>query len=135
MVSIMWTKRSPGVISATRTSQSVAFHQSCDTPASITATSPSRDARTPVARHGQLALDCCESLDKSGMVVLAHNARPDDSGQFGGRAARRLRPGKLKNFASLTSESVHSDLANHDRSEVRRPVRVGVSQALLLEGR
>ena len=42
-VSIMCEKRSPGVISTrTRVSRSLAFHQSCQAPGSITAVSPSR---------------------------------------------------------------------------------------------
>ncbi len=51
-----------------------------------------KDAGLPVALHGQLTLKHGKLLDKSGMAVFPNDTRPNERGQLGGRAARRVVP-------------------------------------------
>jgi hypothetical protein len=63
------------------------------------------------------------------MVVLADDARPDERGQLGGRAALRVHVGKLEDRCTLTGDGVLPDLTDLDRCEVWRDVRVGMRHA------
>src|SRR5262249_45934034 len=91
-----------------------------------------QDARLPVPFHRQLALEHGEALDHRRMSMLADNARPSERRQLGDRAALGVLPGKLENREALTIDGILPDLANLNRCEVRRAVRVGVRHGLLL---
>jgi signal peptidase I len=83
----------------------------------------------PVALHSQLPLECGESLDHRRMAVLANHARANEGRQLSGRAALGVRVRKLKDDRSLSSDRVLEDLADTDRSAVRRAIRIGVRHA------
>src|SRR5207247_1524079 len=93
---------------------------------------PAQAARLPVALHGQLALEHGEALDHRRMAVLADNARPNEGGHLVDRAALGVLPRKLENREALPVHRVLPNLADLDRCEVRRAVRVGVRQRFLL---
>src|SRR4029450_7463925 len=85
-----------------------------------------QDARLPVTLQGQFSLEHGEALDESRMVVLADDPRPNERRQLGGRAALTVHVGKLEDRCTLTRDGVLPDLADLDRCEVWRAVRVGV---------
>jgi hypothetical protein len=58
--------------------------------------------------------------------MLPGDARADERGQLGGRAALGIRVGKLEDRGALTGDGVLPDLADLDGGEVGRGVRVGV---------
>jgi hypothetical protein len=78
----------------------------------------------PVELQGQLALEHGEALDDGGVAVLADDARPNQGGQLAGHAAFGILVGKLQDRGALTGDGVLPDLADLDRREVWRTVRV-----------
>jgi hypothetical protein len=60
------------------------------------------------------------------VAVLAHNARASVRGQLGGRATLGILEGKLEDRGALTGDGVLPDLADLERCEVWRTVRVGM---------
>ena len=56
------------------------------------------------------------------MSVFPHDTRPDERGQLGGRAARRIVPGALQDRSALPGDGVLPDLAELYRSAIRRPL-------------
>jgi hypothetical protein len=88
-----------------------------------------QDAGLTGALKRQLAFKDGEAFDKGGMAVLPNNTRPDERRQFHGRAALGIVPGKLEDRRTLTSDGVLPDLADLDRREIWRAVRVRVRHA------
>jgi hypothetical protein len=68
-------------------------------------------------------------LDQSGMAVLSNDPRPNERGQLGGRAARRVVPGTLQDRGAFPGDGVLPDLPDSYRGAIRRAVRVGVRHA------
>src|SRR5215813_13942804 len=89
----------------------------------------SQNAGVPVSLHHQLTLERGESFDQSGMAVFPHDARPNQRGQLGSRAARRVVPRTLQDRGAFPGDGVYPDLADAYRCAVRRTVRVGVRHA------
>src|SRR5262249_25381868 len=88
-----------------------------------------QNARLLFALDVQLALEHGEALDKGGMPVFPHDTRPNESGQLGGRSARRIVPGTLQNRGAFPGHRVFPYLANFYRCAIRRAMRVGVRHA------
>ena len=63
------------------------------------------------------------------MAVLADNTRAGGRRQLGRRAALGVRVGKLEDRRALPSNRVLENLADPNRVEVRRTVRIGVRHA------
>jgi hypothetical protein len=63
--------------------------------------------------------------------VLANNARPDEGGELGDGAARRVHVGKLEDRGALAGYGVLPNLADPNGCEVCRTVRVGMRHSWL----
>jgi hypothetical protein len=90
-----------------------------------------KNADLPVALHGQVTLEHGELLEKSGMAMFPHDTRPNERGQLGGRAARRIVPGTLQNRGAFPGDGVLPDLADFYRCAIRRAVLFGVRHGTL----
>jgi hypothetical protein len=85
-----------------------------------------KDARLPVALDGQLTLKDVKALDHRRVAVLANDAGPNEGSEFGGYAALRVRPRKFEDHRALAGDRILQHLADLDRCQVRRTVRVGM---------
>jgi hypothetical protein len=85
-----------------------------------------KDARLPLALDGQLTLDDGEALDHRWVVVLAHYAGANEGDELGGHAALRVFPRKVQDGGALAGDWILLDLADMNRRQIRRTVRVGM---------
>ena len=84
------------------------------------------DSCLPGELHGQLTLEHGQTLNESGMAVLAHDPRPNQRCQLGSHAAVRIVVRKFEDRGPLARHRVLPDLTNMDRGAVWRAVRIGV---------
>ena len=99
----------------TRASRSLAFHLS-----------PSRRMLLPVAFNGQLTLGAVKRSTIAGCWCSPTTRAPTRAVSSATRRPAGFAQGKLADRRALTGDGVLRDLANLDRGEVRRTVRVGM---------
>src|SRR5262249_11480827 len=88
-----------------------------------------QNAHLVVALDGQLTLEHGEALDKDGMPVFPGDTRPNQRGQLGGRAARRIVPRTLQERSALPGDRILPDLTDLYGSVIWRALWVGVPHA------
>ena len=84
------------------------------------------DASLPCELHSQLTLKHGETLNESGVAVLAYDPCSNECGQFSSRAPFLVFVWKLNNRGPLAGDRIFPDLTNLDRRAVRWAIRIGV---------
>src|SRR4029453_13322873 len=84
------------------------------------------DADLPFALNGQLTLKGSEALNHRWVAVFAKNAGPDEGGELEDHATIGVHPRKLEDRGAFASNGVLPNLADLNRCQVRRGVRVGM---------